>query len=255
MKILALEFSSPQRSVSVAHDNGFSEVIETGVGANAPLAMIEEALRQANLEREQIDCVAVGLGPGSYTGIRAAIALAQGWQLARGVKLLGISSAECMAAEAHADRIEGRVSVVIDAQREEFYLATYQISEAHSRTAGENIPGAPISSPSPPRSGGEGRVEVALRAQREVISAQYREIERLRIVPLEEIQQRSAVGNTLIGPEVTRWIPSGKLIFPTSAILAKLARNRTDFISGDKLEPIYLRETKFVKAPPPRIVS
>jgi len=36
------------------------------------------ALKQAGLEREAIDCIAVGLGPGSYTGIRSAIALAQG---------------------------------------------------------------------------------------------------------------------------------------------------------------------------------
>ena len=69
-----------------------------------------------------------GLGPGSYTGIRLAIALAQGWQLARPVKLLGISSAECLAAQAQAEGIFGRVQVVIDAQRNEFYLAGYDLS-------------------------------------------------------------------------------------------------------------------------------
>ena len=36
--------------------------------------------------------------------------------------------------------------------------------------------------------------------------------------------------------------------------IARLAATRTDYVSGDKLEPIYLRETTFVKAPPPRIV-
>ena len=46
--------------------------------------MIEEALREAGLEREQIEVLAVGLGPGSYTGIRVALSLAQGWQLASG---------------------------------------------------------------------------------------------------------------------------------------------------------------------------
>ena len=62
------------------------------------LALIDHALREARLEREQIDRVAVGLGPGSYAGIRIAIALAQGWQLARKVSLLGISSADCIVA-------------------------------------------------------------------------------------------------------------------------------------------------------------
>jgi len=41
---------------------------------------------------------------------------------------------------------------------------------------------------------------------------------------------------------------------PTAAMLARLAAERSDFIAGEKLEPIYLRETSFVKAPPPRIV-
>ena len=75
--------------------------------------MIESALRQAGLEREEIECIAVGLGPGSYTGIRAAIALAQGWQLARGVKLLGVSSAECLATQAQAELFTGVAAISV----------------------------------------------------------------------------------------------------------------------------------------------
>ena len=111
-----------------------AEAVETGGhGANA-FGMIEQVLAEAKIEREQIDALAVGLGPGSYTGIRAAISIAQGWQLARGVKLLGVSSADCLAAQARAENILGRVNVVIDAQRNEFYLATYEI--AAGRLAG-----------------------------------------------------------------------------------------------------------------------
>ena len=90
--------------------------------------MIEEVLAKTKIGREEIEVIAVGLGPGSYTGIRAAIAVAQGWQLAREIKLLGISSAECLAAQAQAEKIFGRVNVVIDAQRGEFYLAGWEIS-------------------------------------------------------------------------------------------------------------------------------
>ena len=89
---------------------------------------LEQLLKDYDLSRDEIECIAVGLGPGSYAGIRIAIAIAQGWQLARGVKLLGISSAECLAAQAQG--IFGRVNVVIDAQRGEFYLATWEISAA-----------------------------------------------------------------------------------------------------------------------------
>jgi len=220
MKILALEFSSPQRSAAVVQDRAdagplaLGEAIETGARSTNALGLVEEALRQAQIERAQIECLVIGLGPGSYNGIRLAIALAQGWQLARDVKLLGISSAECVAAQAQAEGFSGNASVVIDAQRNEFYRARYDIS-----------PGG------------------------------CREIEPLRLASLAEVQERVRAGEALIGPEITRWFPSGKIIFPRAATLGRLAQCRTDFLAGEKLEPIYLREPAFVKAPPPRIVS
>jgi tRNA threonylcarbamoyladenosine biosynthesis protein TsaB len=245
MKILALEFSSAQRSVAVVraalrgdglsatesdavsnrtgtHATHFStvmvsEVVETGSGAKDALGMIDEALRTAKVDREQIERVAVGIGPGSYTGIRAAIALAQGWQLARGVQLLGISSAGCLALQALAGGLIGRVNVVINAQRDEFYMAGYEI-----------------------RPGGMG-AECCL------------EVEPLRLTPLAEVREHEHAGEVLIGPEVTRWFPHARIIFPSAAMLAEMAINRNDFVPGEKIEPIYLRETSFVKAPPPRL--
>ena len=194
-----------------------SEVVETGAGGTRALGMIEGALREAGLEREQIDVIAVGLGPGSYTGIRAALSLAQGWQLAcrdGGMKLLGVSSAECVAAQAQAEKIYGRVNVVIDAQRNEFYLAAYEISAA-------------------------GR----------------KEVEPLRILTRVEVESRAGAKESLIGPEVTRWFPNGRMVFPRAAVLGQLALSRSDFVPGDKLEPIYLRETNFAKAPPSRRIA
>jgi tRNA threonylcarbamoyladenosine biosynthesis protein TsaB len=217
MTILALEFSSGQRSVAVvrrcAGDASFvaSEAVETGAGGTRAFGMIEDALRGAGLEREQIEVLVIGLGPGSYTGIRVALSVAQGWQLASrdgGMKLLGISSAECVAAQAQAEKIFGRVNVVIDAQRDEFYLAAYEISAAVRKEAGP-----------------------------------------LRIVTRAEVESRAAAKEMLIGPEVTRWFPNGRMVFPRAAMLGQLALNRNDFAAGNKLEPIYLRETNFVKAP------
>jgi tRNA threonylcarbamoyladenosine biosynthesis protein TsaB len=220
MTILALEFSSGQRSVAVvrrrAGDASFvaSEAVETGAGGTRAFGMIEDALREAGLERGQIEVIAVGLGPGSYTGIRVALSVAQGWQLASpdgGMKLLGISSAECVAAQAQAEKISGRVNVVIDAQRNEFYLATYDIS-----------------------------------------AAGWKEVGTLRILTRAEVELRTGANELLIGPEVTRWFPNGRMVFPRAAMLGQLALNRNDFAAGNKLEPIYLRETNFVKAPPSR---
>ena len=215
MKILALEFSAAQRSVAVACGAGHvREVIATSKGNTMePFAMIEAALADANVQRHEIEGIVVGLGPGSYTGIRAGIALAQGWQLARDVKLLGIASVAAIAAQAQEDGLRGTVNVVVDAQRGEFYLATWELSDA-------------------------GQLETGP----------------LRIASADEIKSRAAADQVILGPEVTRWFPSGWIVFPRAATLARLASTRTGFVSGETLEPIYLRETAFVKAPPPRIV-
>jgi tRNA threonylcarbamoyladenosine biosynthesis protein TsaB len=210
MTILALEFSSPQRSVAIASGNSVPvEAVEAGGRNTAAFGMIEKVLAEAKSEREEIGVIAVGQGPGSYTGIRAAIALAQGWQLACGVKLLGISSVEAIAAQAHAEKAFGRMNVVIDAQRNEFYLAVYEISENG-----------------------------------------WNEIAPLKIVAFTEIQSRAKADEILTGPEVVKWFPNGRVIFPRAATLARLAAGRNDFVAGDKLEPVYLRETNFVKASP-----
>jgi tRNA threonylcarbamoyladenosine biosynthesis protein TsaB len=223
MTILALEFSSGQRSVAVvrrrAGDASFiaSEVVEAGVGGTRVFGMVEDALREAGLEREQIEVIAIGLGPGSYTGIRVALSVAQGWQLASqdgGIKLLGISSADGVAAQARAENIFGRVHVVIDAQRNEFYLAAYEIS-----------------------------------------SDGWKEVEPLRIVTRAEVESRAGAKEILIGTEVTRWFPNGRMVFPSAAILGQLAWTRSDFAAANQLEPIYLRETNFVKAPPSRQIA
>ena len=129
MKILAFEFSSDQRSVAVVSTKVLSVASETGTRSVKALVLVEAALREANTAREEIDCLAVGLGPGSYMGIRIAIALAQGWQLARETHTLGVSSVDCLAARAWEEGVRGRVHAAIDAQRNEVYLAAYDLTD------------------------------------------------------------------------------------------------------------------------------
>jgi tRNA threonylcarbamoyladenosine biosynthesis protein TsaB len=206
MTILALEFSSAQRSVALARDGVvLAEAGEAGGRDTKAFALIEKVLAQAKVSRAEIAVIAVGLGPGSYTGIRAAIAVAQGWQLAGDAKLLGISSVEALAAEAQARNIFGRVNVVVDAQRGEFYRATWEIS-AVSRA----------------------------------------EISPLKIVTAAELAALNIGGDICVGPD------AGTVLWPAAARLAELATRRTDFVAGETLQPVYLRETSFVKATPSR---
>src|SRR5580698_9846638 len=130
MTILALEFSSARRSVALARGGRLlAEAVEqTGGRGTDVFGLIKKTLENGNTTREEIEVIAVGLGPGSYAGIRAAIAVAQGWQLARGIKLLGVSSMESLAAQAQVEKVFGRVNLAVDAQRGEFYLAAWEIS-------------------------------------------------------------------------------------------------------------------------------
>jgi len=222
-----------------------TEILETGPGALRALAMVAETLRGAGLEREQIDCVAVGIGPGSYTGIRAAIALAQGWQLAGQIRLLGICSMECLIAEAAGEGLIGRVACVVDAQRDEFYVATYELAvDSHAtERPGKPASDSAASGQETPRKSGSSAG---------ALTKNWRELEPLRLASLTEVRERARAGECLIGPEANRWSEKSRAVFPRASTAAKLAQRRRVYEAGERLEPIYLRPTNFVKAQPAR---
>lgn len=211
MNILALEFSAPMRSVAVVADGRRGPaIVRNDPRATCTGAMVEEALRGASLEREDIQCIAIGLGPGSYNGIRAALAFAQGWQLGMPVELRGVATTECLAAQAQANGWTGRAHAVIDAQRRELYLVTYDISPVSI----ESVTG-------------------------------------LRIVSLDEARRQTSGEGRVFGPEAKRWFAEGHNLAPDAAQLAMLAAAQA---GPSPLEPLYLRETTFVKAPPLRTI-
>lgn len=213
MKILAIEFASERRSVALV-ENGrvLGRAEETG-GRNArAFALIDRALAEAGWQREDIERIAIGLGPGSYAGIRGAIALAQGWEVARGISLVGINTVECLAAQAVAEGVNGRVTIAIDAQRNEFYCANYEIADGTARCV------------EPLRIVG---------------------LEALKALSLPEAQ-------LLVWPELQTRLPQSRVLLPDAAQLGLLAALETKTVRGCELTPVYLRETNFVKAPPLR---
>lgn len=219
MLILALEFSSPVRTVALVKQSPetgavavLSQVSDDGARSAKPLEMLERLFTRAGVGPESTEQIVVGLGPGSYTGIRSSIAIAQGWHLAWRTKLVGISSVEALAHQAQAHGCVGRVSFIIDAQRGDAYLAQYQVS------AGECVL-----------------------------------IQPLHLIPIASLKtQLDSPDSIWAGPEVTRWTSRGQVLFPEAQILARLVAQGSRVVQESPLEPIYLRETTFVKAPPPR---
>ena len=123
MKILALETAADPGSVALWRDG---EVIaracppdQTNSAALLPSA--QALLAEAGLNFSDLDGVAFGAGPGSFTGLRVACGVAQGLAFGRGLPLIGIGTLEAMALESGG----ARVLVALDARMGEVYFACY----------------------------------------------------------------------------------------------------------------------------------
>ncbi len=113
------------------------------------LPVIDETLADLGITRDEIACVCVGRGPGSFTGVRIAMATAKGIASALGVALIGVSTLDAVAWQGWACGLRGPVAVIADAMRKEVYPVRYMLqddvadeSAAHNSDADERA-GAP----------------------------------------------------------------------------------------------------------------
>ncbi|WP_304425770.1 tRNA (adenosine(37)-N6)-threonylcarbamoyltransferase complex transferase subunit TsaD [uncultured Adlercreutzia sp.] len=93
------------------------------------LPRIDELCASAGVAREAIACVAVGRGPGSFTGVRIAMATAKGIASALEVGLVGVSSLDAVAWGLWQAGERGRALVVADAMRREVYPVEYRVAD------------------------------------------------------------------------------------------------------------------------------
>lgn len=92
------------------------------------MALVVEVLRDAEVDWGDIDRVAVGIGPGTFTGLRIGVATARGLAQARSIPLVGVSTLHSLAAGAGA--ADGLVVAVIDARRREVFAAGWPAATA-----------------------------------------------------------------------------------------------------------------------------
>ncbi len=83
----------------------------------------EELLAQVGLEKTDLHAIAVGVGPGAFTGVRLAVSLAQGMALGLSLPLIGVSTLACIAQACEHD---GPIAVLMDARMDECYVGFYQ---------------------------------------------------------------------------------------------------------------------------------
>lgn len=88
--------------------------------------LVAQILAQAGIAGTALDAVAVGIGPGGFTGLRAALSLAEGLAAAAGVPLIGVTTGEALVAALPPARRQGRaVWSVIDNRRGSILLERF----------------------------------------------------------------------------------------------------------------------------------
>jgi tRNA threonylcarbamoyladenosine biosynthesis protein TsaB len=127
VRVLGIETSSIRGSVALV-DRGQTVVVASHERANAHEAsiqpLIERVLADAGWSVRGLDRIAVGTGPGSFTGLRVGIALAQGISEGLEIPLVGVGSLQAMALAAPSSTRALRVPL-IDARRGEFFISAY----------------------------------------------------------------------------------------------------------------------------------
>jgi len=128
MVVAAIETSSPHGGVALV--DGETVIAEVSALSRKTyskrlLRSISYVLEESGLGWQDLDSVAVGLGPGSFTGLRIGLATAKGLCRATGASLVGIPTLDILAYQGVLSS-EALICPVIDARRSQLYCAIYQ---------------------------------------------------------------------------------------------------------------------------------
>ena len=124
MKILAFDTSSEYCSVALLLERDIlgEEVLAGQRHSELVLPMVSRILDESGLTLAQLDGIAFGSGPGSFTGLRIACGIAQGLAFGAGLPVIGIGTLEALAQQAGGTR----VIAALDARMHEIYHAAYR---------------------------------------------------------------------------------------------------------------------------------
>ena len=125
--ILSIETATTNCSVSLSK-NGETLLLKEDNSNNYSHAerlhvFIDETLREANIERSELEAIAVSKGPGSYRGLRIGVSAAKGLCYALDIPLISVSTLEALAYQVNVDN--GVIVPMLDARRMEVFSAIY----------------------------------------------------------------------------------------------------------------------------------
>ena len=136
--ILCIESGTDICSVGIAKDGELLSLRESDRGrdhAKQVGVFVDELLKQTDMRPDDIDAVAVGMGPGSYTGLRIGVSFAKGLCYGIGCPLIAVNSLASLAEVAKEDYVAGIIDVeswdnallcpMVDARRMEVYAQVF----------------------------------------------------------------------------------------------------------------------------------
>src|SRR3989339_220127 len=125
MKILAIETSSEVCGAALIFDNKIiseKNILLPKKSSSKIFEIVKKVLKD-----EKIDCVAVDIGPGSFTGIRIGVSFARTYGQFLKIPVIGVSSLDCLVYKFNSMHLNEykKIYPVIDALRDEVYTARY----------------------------------------------------------------------------------------------------------------------------------
>lgn len=145
MKLLAIDTSTEACSAAIYVDGAVChrEAVVQQQHAERILPMCEEVLAEAGVARTDLDALAFGRGPGSFTGVRIATGVIQGLGFALELPVVPISSLAALAQGAFRTHGAAAVLAGIDARMDEVYWGAFSVEDGLMRPQGEECVCAP----------------------------------------------------------------------------------------------------------------
>lgn len=125
--ILALDTATEACSVALSYQDTMLTLDELSPRTHTQriLPMVDELLKKAGISIDQVNVLVFGRGPGSFTGVRVGIGIAQGLALGANLPVVGVSNLLAMAEQAYQQLGATEVVALIDARMNEVYFAQF----------------------------------------------------------------------------------------------------------------------------------
>lgn len=130
MTVLGIETSTAVCAVGLVHDGKNPierSLVESHIHSEKLLTLVQEVVAEAGIKLSAIDCIAISIGPGSFTGLRIGLSTAKGLCYALEKPLVTISTFEALATAAFdAYPKISKIVVMIDAKKSEYYVGQFE---------------------------------------------------------------------------------------------------------------------------------